>query len=267
MDTALFLTLFLFAVQIAAGVAPLIWPNPQHAWIARSIFWSSGLFAVVCMVIWAQPMSFVSPNYLIAFGLVIAACGFVWQQTKLASKPEAVGLAVEAASQSPAPLEKRFTAYDIEQRNRAIDELYGLLSTEVLSASTAGARLNKSLMDRILNKTAAANLSAYADTTEIALNKYFDAAGRYMIFPDIHHDATALVWNPFEAVSSAKNLAAEIKSLEQQDANVPLYLKSNKFMAEFNTATSGRFWTWINEKQQLLTKKRREYEAAPIYPK
>jgi hypothetical protein len=68
-------------------------------------------------------------------------------------------------------------------------------------------------------------------------------------------------------VSSAKNLAAEIKSLEQQDANLPPYLKSNKFMPEFNTATSGKFWTWINEKQQLLTKKRREYEAAPVYPK
>jgi len=102
MDTALFLTLFLFAVQIAAGVAPLIWPNPEHAWIARSIFWSSGLFAVVCLVIWAQPMSFVSPNYLIAFGLVIAACGFVWQQTKLAGKRDMPGLGVEVAPPSSA---------------------------------------------------------------------------------------------------------------------------------------------------------------------
>ena len=76
-----------------------------------------------------------------------------------------------------------------------------------------------------MNKTAVASLTAYADNAETALNKYFEAAGRYMIFPDIHHDATALVWNPFEVVSSAKNLAAEIKSLEQQEANVPLYLK------------------------------------------
>lgn len=219
------------------------------------------------MVIWAQPMSFVSPNYLIAFGLVIAASGFVWQQTKLASKPDIPGLAVEVAPPSPPPLKKRFTAYDIEQRIRAIDDLYGLLSTEVMSASASGERLNKSLTDRISNKTAVANLTEYAETAETTLKKYFEAAGRYMIFPDIHHDATALVWNPFEVVSSAKNLAAEIKSLEQQDANVPLYLKSNKFMAEFNVATSGRFWTWINEKQELLTKKRREYEAAPVYPK
>jgi hypothetical protein len=168
---------------------------------------------------------------------------------------------------APVPFKKMFTAYDIEQRIRVIDELYGLLSTNVISASAAGERLNKSLANKIVGKTAAADLTAYASATETTLTNYFETAGRYMIFPDIYHDATALVWNPFEVVTSARNLGDEIKSLEQQDLNVVLYLKSNKFMAEFNTAMSGRFWTWINEKQQLLTKKRREYEAAPVYPK
>jgi hypothetical protein len=254
MDTALFLTLFLFAVQISAGVAPMIWPNPEHAWIARSIFWSSGIFAVICFIIWAQPMSYTSPNYLIAFGLIIAACGFVWQQFKFPAKPDIPGVGVEVAH-APVPMEKRYTSYDVEQRLRAIDDLYNLLGSSVISVSAAGERLNKSLGDKIASKTAPTDLTKYADETEAALNKYFETAGRFMIFPDIHHDATALVWNPFEVVSSARNLAAEIKSLEQQDANVALYLKSNKFMAEFNTATSGRFWTWINEKQQMLTKK------------
>jgi hypothetical protein len=165
------------------------------------------------------------------------------------------------------PLEKRFTAYDLEQRLRVIDELYNLLSSSVMSVSADGERLNKSLAGKIANKTAATDLAKYADATEEALGNYFETAGKYMIFPDIHHDATALVWNPFEIVASARNLVAEIKSLEQQDANIPVYLRNNKFMVEFNSGTSGRFWTWINEKQQLLTKKRREYEAAPVYPK
>ena len=245
----------------------MIWPNPEHAWIARSIFWSSGLFAVICLIVWAQPMSFVSPNYLIAFGLLLAAGGFIWQQTKIASKPTIASAIIEPNQPASPPLEKRFTAYDIEQRVRVIDELYGLLSTSVMAASASGERLNKVLGDRIVGKTAVADLTEYANKTELALTNYFETAGRYMIFPDIYHDATALVWNPFEVVSSAKNLSADINSLQQQDVNVPLYIKSNKFMAEFNTGTSGRFWTWINEKQQLLTKKRREYEAAPVYPK
>jgi hypothetical protein len=265
MDTALFLTLFLFAVQISAGVAPMIWPNPEHAWIARSIFWASGLFAVVCLVIWAQPMSFITPNYLIAAGLIIAACGFVWQQAKNPSKPEIPGLGVEVAPRTAPPLEKRFTAYDVEQRLRAIDQLYGLLGTSVMEVSADGERLNKSLGSKVLAGTAAGDLEKYAGAAGAALSNYFETAGKFMIFPDIHHDATALVWNPFEVVSSAKNLAAEIRSLEQQ--NVAAYLRNNKYMAEFNSGTSGQFWRWINEKQELLTKKRREYEAAPVYPK
>jgi hypothetical protein len=35
MDTALFLTFFLFAVQISAGLAPIIWPSPEHAWAQK----------------------------------------------------------------------------------------------------------------------------------------------------------------------------------------------------------------------------------------
>jgi len=245
----------------------MIWPNPEHAWIAKSIFWTSGVFAVVCFIIWAQPMSFVTPNYVIAVGLTIAAIGFVWQQTRaVAPKPDNPGLSVMVAT--PA-LEKRFTAYDIEQRLRAIDELYNLLGTKVMDVTAAGERLNKSLTEKISNGTAISDLDQYADSTDIALKNYFETAGKYQIFPDILHDATALVWNPFEVVSSAKNLVAEIQSLEQQGQrmNVPGYLRNNKFMAEFNSGTSGQFRRWINEKQQLLTKKRREYEAAPVYPK
>ena len=117
-----------------------------------------------------------------------------------------------------------------------------------------------------MGKTAVSDLTEYANTTETALTNYFEIAGRYMIFPDIYHDATALVWNPFEVVSSARNLSAEINSLQQQDVNVPLYVKSNKFMAELTPAHRVASGRWINEKQQC-TKKRREYEAAPVYPK
>jgi hypothetical protein len=30
-----FLTFFLFAFQISAGLAPVIWPNPEHAWAQK----------------------------------------------------------------------------------------------------------------------------------------------------------------------------------------------------------------------------------------
>jgi hypothetical protein len=211
-----------------------------------------------------------SPRWAFVPAALFAIATVVFLVRMLTQEPQK---AVEQPAQNPSvvqdlkPLEKRFTAYDVEQRLRAIDDLYSLLSGNVMTASADGERLNKALMDKVLQKTAAADLTTYSNTVEQALNSYFTTAGKYMIFPDIHHDAIALVWNPFDVVSSARNLSYEIKSLEQQNANVPLYLKSNKFMADFSTGTSGRFWTWINEKQQLLAKRRREYEAAPVYPK
>jgi hypothetical protein len=114
MDTALFLTLFLFAVQISAGVAPMIWPNPEHAWIARMIFWASGLFAVVCFVIWAQPMSFATPNYLIAIGLTAAACGFVWQQMKSPQPEPLVSTVLE--KRAPASINKEPATIELRRK-------------------------------------------------------------------------------------------------------------------------------------------------------
>jgi hypothetical protein len=211
-----------------------------------------------------------SPRWAFAPAVLFAAATVIFLVRMIAPEPQKTA---EYPKQNPPtleeskPLEKRFTGYDVEQRLRAIDDLYNLLGSSVISVSAEGERLNKSLADKIANKIAATDLAKYADVAGAALNNYFDTAGRYMIFPDIHHDATALVWNPFEVVSSATNLAAEIRSLEQQDLNIPLFLKNNKFMESFSAGTSGQFWRWINEKQQLLIKKRREYEAAPVYPK
>jgi hypothetical protein len=211
-----------------------------------------------------------SPRWAFAPAALFAAATVIFLVRMLAQEPQKTAEYPKqnpAALQEPKPLEKRFTAYDVEQRLRVIDDLYNLLSSSVMSVSADGERLNKSIADKIANKTAADDLAKYANTTEAALSNYFETAGKYMIFPDIYHDATALVWNPFEIVASARNLSYEIRSLEQQDANVLVYVRNNKFMADFSFGASGRFWTWINEKQQLLTKKRREYEAAPVYPK
>lgn len=82
LDTALFLTLFLFAVQTAAGVAPMRWPH--HTWLAGLIFYVSGIFAVACLVWWSFSnwdwlMSALQPPQVIALGLAVALGGLIWQ--------------------------------------------------------------------------------------------------------------------------------------------------------------------------------------------
>jgi hypothetical protein len=89
-DTALFLTLFLFAVQTTAGVAPMRWP--QHKWISDVIFYMSGFFAVVCLVVYVSTNSdwllpSIKPFHVIALGLSIAVGGLVWQWKIQTSQP------------------------------------------------------------------------------------------------------------------------------------------------------------------------------------
>ncbi|CAN0343602.1 unnamed protein product, partial [Phaeothamnion confervicola] len=80
--TALFLTLFLFSVQTAAGVAPMRWP--EHRWLADGIFYLSGFFAIICLVTylilnrdWLMPN--IQPSHVITVGLVFIMGGLLWQ--------------------------------------------------------------------------------------------------------------------------------------------------------------------------------------------
>jgi hypothetical protein len=207
------------------------------------------------------------PIYLATFGLVVAIVGVGWQISRGFQTADVV--AAPPTELAKPPMKQMLTAYDVEQRQRAIDELYGILGKDIMTVSAAGERLHKMLSSKIQEGTAVTELTKYADDTERALTGYFEIAGRYQIFPDIYHDATSLVWNPFEVVSSSRNLVAELRRLDARgDKAMTLdYLQHNKFLADFNSGTSGRFWTWISEKQQLLTSKRREYEAAAVYPK
>lgn len=82
MDTALFLTLFLFAVQTAAGVVPTRWP--ERRWLADGIFYLSGFLAVICLITylvfnrdWLLPN--IQPSHVIAFGLAVVLGGLLWQ--------------------------------------------------------------------------------------------------------------------------------------------------------------------------------------------
>jgi len=169
----------------------------------------------------------------------------------------------------PTPLKKMFTAYDIEQRLRAIDEIYAFLGANVTDASAAGEKLNATLAARIDRGTAIADLDRYADDTKTTLEQYFRNIAKFQYFPDIYLIAFSSDWNPMDIPKTSSLLRAELQEIEQrgQSANAMQYLRNNRYMAEFQGLTSGKFWRWINQKQEQLTKKRREYEQAPVYPK
>jgi|GEM_PF-1679649 hypothetical protein len=68
-----------FSVQIAAGIAPMKWP--QHAWLAHLIFWGACVFGVLSVLSWlfTNGILTLDPRSLIIVGLVIALIGVGWQ--------------------------------------------------------------------------------------------------------------------------------------------------------------------------------------------
>ncbi len=50
MDSRALWAIIGFSVQLAAGVAPTLWP--QYTWLASLIFWGSCLFACTCLLWW-----------------------------------------------------------------------------------------------------------------------------------------------------------------------------------------------------------------------
>lgn len=147
LDTALFLTLFLFAVQTAAGVAPMRWPN--HTWLAGLIFYVSGFFAVACLVWWSFSnrdwlMPAVQPPQIILFGLAVALGGLIWQwrrdptpdpqiaqlrsqvsvlQQQLASVPQPTVAAAAPPTPTPASASASASAPIVHYNERDIREL------------------------------------------------------------------------------------------------------------------------------------------------
>lgn len=108
MDTAALLAVLSFSVQIAAGVAPMKWP--QHAWIAGLVFWLSCAIAVFAGLWWMASnaesvMGILTPRNFIGLGLFVAISAFAYQQMKppqtvpVTPSPPPAG----AASAEPAP--------------------------------------------------------------------------------------------------------------------------------------------------------------------
>jgi hypothetical protein len=148
LDTALFLTLFLFAVQTAAGVAPMRWPN--HTWLAGLIFYVSGFFAIACLVWWSLSnrdwlMPALQPLQVIALGLAIALGGLIWQWKRqsppdpqiavLQNQVDGLRQQLFAAKEvspsppvnaTPAEIAKPLPPRDVQKLLEALDELYSV---------------------------------------------------------------------------------------------------------------------------------------------
>jgi hypothetical protein len=172
------------------------------------------------------------------------------------------------APEEPKPLKRMLTAYDVEQRLRAIDQLLGELDDKVLPASAEAEKLNQSLFDRITAGTAIGDLDAHVEHVKTALAGYLKIAARYDHFRDIVIAALGQDWSPQHIENAASLLRAELQEMQQrgQMPHAADYLRNNKLLADWRGLVSGKFWTWINQRREELRARRKEYEQAEVYP-
>jgi hypothetical protein len=217
-----------------------------------------------------------SPRQMIGIGLAIIVVGVVvvgvglWRQpTATQSSGAAPASDAVPADSLPKPLKKMLTAYDVEQRERAIDQIMEMLDPKLITISAKGERLNKTFYAEIRDGTAIASLTRYGEEAKAAIEEYFQVTGRYQKFPDIYQAAVASSWNIMDVADASFRLAAALETIQRQGSMLEavVYLKDNKFMAEWQQIMNGKTWTWINDKRNALIAKRREYEQAEVYPK
>lgn len=235
--------------------------------------------------LWAK----VEPLHLIILGLLIAASGVAWEyyrgsqlsptqalrdvafQTAIGDLAKAQrDLAVEReAKKQPANTSvaapRKYTAYEIEQRLRAVDEIYDVVVAKLTPAFLEGRDLFNNLKAEVAQGTAAENIRKHYGTTEAAFGELRRVLQKYEYLPDIVEAATKNTFNGLEIMSSCDNLINEIQHLGKiNQNNVEAYLDRDVVVQEAREA-SRKFEIYLSETKPRLQQRRAEYAAAEIH--
>jgi hypothetical protein len=210
--------------------------------------------------------------------LIIVFGGVVWHfLVPIHSTVPAQSSATPAATpvyEPPKPSKPMLTAYDVEQRLRAVDTIIDYLDQPLMEVSAQSEKLGKSIYNLIEKGTAIQELDKFTEATRAAVDGYYVLVARYDgRFQDIVDVAVSSTnYTPQELPNKASLLRAEIQEMAQRgqftmpQQSLSDLFKSNKLMYDFHDATNGKFWIWINEKRTALATRRREYQNAEVYP-
>jgi hypothetical protein len=170
---------------------------------------------------------------------------------------------VNSNAAPPAPLPKRYTAYEKDRRLRAVDEIYEVFDSKLSPAYAEGRDLFNSLKNESALGTAQQKLRDHYGTVERAFNELKPIRKKYEYYLDI-----VAVTGGFDGVpemAACDNLTTEIAFLQRNAPNAfgPM-LERNIVWAEARAANR-EFQAFINQTMALLKKMRQEIESAEIY--
>jgi hypothetical protein len=228
----------------------------------------------------------VDPWHVIVIGLVIAAVGVGWQiyrgpilsqaEIDKITAPLQAQIASLKAQQDkpfwnpgnpapPPPLPKRYTAYEKEQRLRAVDEIYNVFATELAPAYVEGRDLFNGLKNELVKGDAAQKLRAHYDTVENAFKKLDGLRNKYEYFSDIVAVTKQNTFNGLTEMVACDNLINAIALLQNiAPNNVGQLLDRDIVYVEARNANMD-FDKFLKDTMPRLQQKRTEIEAAEVY--
>jgi len=240
-----------------------------------------------------HPMTLVKklePVHVIILGLAISVAGVVWSfyrsqpkklsaeqvaaitapltaelnqlRTRIAAAPQPV---VKPAPAAPQP--KRYTAYEKEQRLRAIDEIFGVITSKLSPAFTEGQELFRLVQAGGADDTTPIRLIDHANTVKIAFDDLLNLYKKYEYFSDIISVAQENTFNGLLEINGSQNLAQEIGFVKNNmvpHANKRDIWNRDMILFEANNANRD-FGNFLTETLPRLKQKRNEIESTEIY--
>jgi NADH:ubiquinone oxidoreductase subunit 5 (subunit L)/multisubunit Na+/H+ antiporter MnhA subunit len=210
--------------------------------------------------------------HLIPIGLIVIVIGAVivgigaWQKPNIV-EVRSFGF---APSPSPPPLPpepppRRYTAYEKEQRLRAVDEIYSVLTTEIAPAYTQVRDVINNIYTTVGDGTAVPKLQDYSVKAHAAFNDLNTLLEKYEYFPDIVQSVKKNPYNVVAATNAAQNLTEEIQQLRNKVPNdMRWFLDRDVVLMEARNSMRD-FDTYLKETMPRLQEKRAEIEKADVY--
>jgi hypothetical protein len=159
---------------------------------------------------------------IIVIGVAVTGIG-IWRQSKASPRlPPSQTASISpppsstvqniptAISNAPPPRPTRFTAYEKEQRLRAVDEIYNVIATQLQPAYSEGRKIVYDVY-RGPDDKAEQRLTEYAIKVQGAFDNLNALLKKYTYFTDIVEAATKNTFNDVAATHGVKNLIPDFK--------------------------------------------------------
>jgi hypothetical protein len=281
----------LLGFSVTFGLAMLLL-SPEQMWLRPYLCWLAALCALASLVVLLWPLrhadnrtkalevlkhpaifipQLLDARRMVLLGLVITILGVaviaagLWRQTEITPKSTAVAPTPERPPQKIVPPLARYTAYEKEQRLRAVDEIYSAVATQLQSIYNDGNSLLDGIYRGQIDSGAEERLTDYRSRVQAAFNNLNSILKKYSYFPDIVQVTRKNTFNDVEATHGVGNLVTEIQQFRQIAPNhIQWYLLRASTM-ELSRNQMRRFDQYLSDATKGLQEKRAEIEASQVY--